>query len=92
MSTLAEIEAAIPKLTASELAELEQFLRQARQEKIAPAGHSILDIKPSNLGKMLRSADKREAVAAFLRRWTGAGIAPTTDDQRTARLIEKHVK
>ncbi len=41
-------------------------------------------------------ADKREAVAAFLRRWTGAGIASTTDDemraQRTARLIGKHVK
>jgi hypothetical protein len=41
-------------------------------------------------------ADKREAVAAFFRRWTGAGIASTTDDevreQRTARLMEKHAK
>ena len=96
MSTLAEIEKAIPKLTASELAELEQFLRQARREKTAPAGHSILDIKPSSLGKMIRLPDKREAVSSFLRRWTGAGIATTTDDelhaQRTARLIEKHVK
>ena len=40
--------------------------------------------------------EKREAVAAFLRRWTGAGIASTTDDelraQRTTRLLEKHVK
>ena len=38
---------------------------------------------------------KREAVAAFLHRWTGAG-APMSDAEldavRTARLIEKHVK
>ena len=43
-----------------------------------------------------RAAGKREAVASFLRRWTGAGISPTTDDemraQRTARLVAKHVK
>ncbi len=38
---------------------------------------------------------KREAVADFLHRWTGAG-APVTDADldaaRTARLMEKHVK
>ncbi len=38
---------------------------------------------------------KREAVAAFLHRWAGAG-APMTDAEldavRTARLMEKHVK
>ena len=41
-------------------------------------------------------ADKRAAVARFLRRWTGAGTAPVTEEdigtQRTARLLEKQVK
>ena len=78
MSTLAEIEAAIPQLTASELAELEQFVHEAK------------------LGKMtVPPADKRVAVAAFLKRWTGAGV-PMTDEemdaQRTAYLMQKHVK
>ena len=78
MSTLAEIEAAIPQLTASELAELEQFVHEAK------------------LGKMnAPSADKKGAVAAFLKRWTGMGV-PMTDEemdaQRTAYLMQKHVK
>ena len=60
MSTLAEIENAIPQLTASELAELEQFVHQARQEKVAPTGHSIFDITPANLGAMLRPLGTRE--------------------------------
>ena len=33
MSTLAEIEKAVPQLTASELAELERFIRQTRESK-----------------------------------------------------------
>ena len=78
MSTLAEIEAAIPQLTASELAELERFVHEAK------------------LGKMtVPPADKRVAVAAFLKRWMGAGV-PMTDEemdaQRTACLMQKHVK
>jgi hypothetical protein len=60
MSTLAEIEQAIPRLTVEELAELEKFVRQARREKVAGTGHSILDIKPSNLGQMLRPLGTRE--------------------------------
>lgn len=40
--------------------------------------------------------DKREAVAAFLRRWSGAASASPTDEaldaDRMARLMEKHVK
>ena len=78
MSTLAEIEAAIPQLTASELAEVEQFVLEAK------------------LGKMSGPpADKKGAVAAFLKRWTGMGV-PMTDEemdaQRTAYLMQKHVK
>ena len=60
MSTLAEIEKAIPQLTASELADLEQFVHRAWQEKSGPAGHSIFDIEPSNLGEMLRPLGTRE--------------------------------
>ena len=79
MSTLAEIEEAITTLPASEVERLAEWLNRRR---------SVLP-PPSKAGK-------REAVAAFLRRWTGAGVAGTTEDeihaQRTARLMEKHVK
>jgi len=37
-------------------------------------------------------AGKRESVAAFLRRWTGAATEDAMDAERTARLMEKHVK
>lgn len=52
MSTLSEIEEAVPRLSVAELEELERFVRKARQ---AAAGqrHSILEIQPSNLGGML---------------------------------------
>lgn len=79
MSTLAEIEEAITTLPASEVERLAEWLNRQR---------SVLPPPPK--------AGKREAVAAFLRRWTGAGVAGTTEDeihaQRTARLMEKHVK
>jgi len=78
MSTLAEIEAAIPLLTGSELAELEQFVHEAK------------------FGKMTEPpADKKGAVAAFLKRWTGMGV-PMTDEEMDAQrmdyLLKKHVK
>ena len=60
MSTLAEIEAAIPQLTASELAELEQFVRRTKRGKAVEPRRSVLDMKPSNLGKMLRPLGTRE--------------------------------
>ena len=60
MSTLVEIEAAIPQLTASELAELEQFVRKTKREKAAELRRSVLDMEPSNLGEMLRPLGTRE--------------------------------
>ena len=60
ISTLAEIEAAIPQLTNGELAELEQFLRNAKREKAAEPGQSVLDMEPLNLGAMLRPLGTRE--------------------------------
>ena len=60
MSTLAEIEAAVPQLTASELAELEQFIRRAKREKAVTPARSVLDMEPLNLGQMLRPLGTRE--------------------------------
>lgn len=60
MSTLAEIEEAVPHLSADELAELERFVRNARQEKGRRNPHSVLDLKPLHLGEMLRPLGDRE--------------------------------
>ena len=60
MSTLAEIEEAIPQLTAGELAELEQFVRKAKREKAMEPQRSVMDMEPLNLGEMLRPLGTRE--------------------------------
>lgn len=60
MSTLAEIEAAIAQLTASELAELEQFVCKTKREKSAEPRRSVFDMQPLNLGEMLRPLGTRE--------------------------------
>ncbi len=60
MSTLAEIEKAVPQLSVEELGELERFVRQTKREKTAGTGHSVMDIEPSNLGRMLRPLGTRE--------------------------------
>jgi Cu2+-containing amine oxidase len=60
VSTLAEIEKALPQLSVEELAELEKFVRNAKQARTAGAGHSVFDIKPSSLGQMLRPLGTRE--------------------------------
>jgi hypothetical protein len=54
MSTLAEIEAAVPKLNARELAELERFVQAERKKAALPAGHSVLDIPSVSVGHILR--------------------------------------
>lgn len=54
MSTLAEVEAAVPQFSAKELAELEQFVRKARLQKARPGGCSALDLPPLDLGKILK--------------------------------------
>lgn len=60
MSTLAEIEQAVPQLSAEELAELERFVRHARREKSREAGVSVFDLPPLDLGRMLRPLGDRE--------------------------------
>ena len=60
MSTLAEIEEAVPRLSGAELVELERFVREAKRRKATAKRHSILDIQPSHLGPMLRPLGDRE--------------------------------
>jgi hypothetical protein len=54
MSTLAEIEAVIPQLSAQELSDLERAVREARRRKQRPNGASALDLPPLQLGEVLR--------------------------------------
>jgi len=59
MSTLAEIEMAVPGLSADELAELEQFIRNARREKDRAQRPSLRDIRPASVGKILEPIGTR---------------------------------
>lgn len=59
MSTLAEVEAAIPGLNARELDELEQLVRKVRHEKEQSPRPSLLDTKPARVGKILRPLGAR---------------------------------
>lgn len=54
MGRLAEIEAAIPKLSLEELAELEQAVRKARQVRDRNRSVSAFDLPPLDLGRVLR--------------------------------------
>ena len=60
MSTLAEIEEVVPRLSAEELAELERFVRKARRRKERAAEVSVFDLPPLDLGRMLRPLGDRE--------------------------------
>ena len=59
MSTLAEIEMAVPGLSAEELAELEQFIRKARREKERAQRPSLRDIEPVSVGRILEPIGAR---------------------------------
>jgi hypothetical protein len=54
MSTLAEVESVVAQFSAEQLAELEQFVRRTRLEKIQGRGQSALDLAPLDLGEMLQ--------------------------------------
>ncbi len=59
MSILAEIEMAVPGLSAEELAELEHFIRKARREKECARRPSLRDIEPASVGKILEPIGTR---------------------------------
>jgi hypothetical protein len=54
MSTLAEIEAAVPMLNAQELAKLERFVQEERRKMSIASAHSVLDIPAVSVGRILR--------------------------------------
>jgi hypothetical protein len=54
MSTLAEIEAAIPKLNVQELADLERLVQAERRKAERGFGSSILNITPASVGRILK--------------------------------------
>jgi hypothetical protein len=60
MSTLAEVEAVVPRFSMRELAELEQFVRQTRLVKMRNNGPSALDLPRLDLGRMLAPLGTRE--------------------------------
>jgi len=60
MSTITEIEKALPKLSAEELAKLEQFVQKARREKERSGKSSLREIKPVSVGKILRPLGTRD--------------------------------
>ena len=60
VSTLAEVEALVPLFSAKELAELEQFVRQARLQKMQGGGCIALDLPPLDLGRMLKPLGSRD--------------------------------
>ena len=60
MSTIGEIERAVPQLSAEELAKLEQFIRKARREKERSSKLSLRKIEPVSVGRILRSLGTRD--------------------------------
>jgi TATA-binding protein-associated factor Taf7 len=60
MSTIAEIEKAVPQLSAEELAELEQFIRKTRRARERARTPSLRDIEPVSVGRILQPLGTRE--------------------------------
>lgn len=60
MSTLAEIEKAVPQFSAEELAELEQFIRRARRAKEHAQKPTLRDIVPLSVGRILQPLGTRD--------------------------------
>lgn len=54
MSTLLEIENAVPQLGESELSHLEQFVRLLRLQRAGKRRQSALDLPPLQLGRVLQ--------------------------------------
>jgi hypothetical protein len=60
MGTLAEIEAALPTLSAHELVELERAIREARRRQENGAKVSAFDLPPLQLGRILRPLERED--------------------------------
>ncbi len=64
MSTLAEIEAAIPLLSPKELSELERLVHSARRRQAGGVRRSPLDLPPLRLGEVLRPLSAEDDLLA----------------------------
>jgi hypothetical protein len=64
--SLAEIEAAIPGLTAQELAELADVVEAARSKSVVPSGHSVLDIPTVSVGAIFPEAPSDDLLGEML--------------------------
>jgi hypothetical protein len=72
MSSLADIEDLLPRLSGEELAELERAVRHARRREETAGDVSIFDLPPLNLGAILRPLGDRDGT---MKCWRGAGDA-----------------
>jgi hypothetical protein len=60
MSTIGEIENAVPQLSAEELEKLEQVIRRARRERESGRKPSLRNIEPVSVGKILQPLGTRD--------------------------------
>ena len=60
MSTIGEIEKAVPQLSAEELARLEELIRKARREKEIVGKPTLRDIEPVSVGRILQPLGTRD--------------------------------
>lgn len=60
MSTIAEIEKAVPQLSADELAQLEQVIHKARREKERGGRSSLIDTEPASVGRILQLGSREQ--------------------------------
>ena len=59
MSTIGEIERAVPQFSAEELAALEQLIHKARRDKERVRKPSLRDISPVSVGRILEPLGTR---------------------------------
>jgi hypothetical protein len=67
MSTLAEIERAVPLLEIADLGNLERFVRAVRLRRTQPARPSAFDLPPLSLGEVLTPLGVEEDLVAITR-------------------------
>jgi hypothetical protein len=60
MSTISEIEKAVPQLSPEELTKLEEVIRQARRDKERAGKPSLRNIEPVSVGKILQPLGTRD--------------------------------
>ena len=60
MSTIGEMEKAVPQLSAEELGRLEELIRKARREKEIAGKPTLRDIEPISVGRILQPLGTRD--------------------------------